>query len=577
MAAPIPAHDAERVAALRRHEILDTLPEADFDDLVQLASHICGTPIALVSLVDADRQWFKARLGLDATETSRENSFCAHAICEPDRDIFEIRDAWEDPRFSGNPLVQGDPNIRFYAGTPLVTRDGWPLGTLCVIDRKPRQLTKEQAEGLVMLRRHVVNALELRRLVREQAGTIEQLERTREALDIAHREAEDATAAKSRFLATMSHEIRTPMSAVIGMTTLLRGTALDAEQADYTETIRTCGEMLLALVNDILDFSKIEAGHLELEEGPFAIDACIDGAFEIVASLARQKDLRIVRQTGPAVPPVIVGDVVRLRQILLNLLSNAIKFTPFAGEITLGLTSRPRPDGRCELEFSVRDTGVGIPADRLDQIFELYRQADISTARNHGGTGLGLAISRRLAESMGGRMWVESIEGAGSTFRFTIVAACGESAAPASAPQKLDAGFAQRHPARVLVADDNALNRKVAMRLLENLGYKPDVVADGEAAIAHVRQHPCDMILMDDEMPGLSGGAATEEIRRTIPSERQPVIVALTAHALAGDRERYLGLGMDEYLTKPLRMEDLTALMSRLPELKSGLLARLGD
>ncbi len=575
MGFPLPANDAERVAELRRHEVLDTLPEADFDDLVRLASHICGTPIALVSLVDADRQWFKARLGLEADETPRDQSFCAHAICEPGRDIFEVSDAREDPRFAENPLVLGDPNIRFYAGTPLVTRDGWALGTLCVIDRKPRQLTKEQAEGLVMLRRHVVNALELRRLVREQARTIDQLDRTRQALDFAHREATAATEAKSRFLATMSHEIRTPMNAVLGMTALLRSTNLDPEQADYTETIRASGEMLMALVNDILDFSKIEAGQLELEQSPFAISACLGGAVDIVSSLAGQKGLGIVCESDPAAPAVIIGDVVRLRQILLNLLSNAIKFTPAGGQIKVGLTSRPLTDGRFELEFSVRDTGIGIPADRLEQIFELYSQAGVSTAREHGGTGLGLAISRRLAALMGGRMWVESTEGAGSTFRFTIVAVSGQSAEPAHVPRKFDSGFAARHPARVLVADDNAFNRKVALRLLQNLGYEPDAVSDGRAAIAHVQQHACDVILMDDEMPGLRGGAATDEIRRQIPAERQPVIIALTAHAMAGDRERYIASGMDEYLTKPLRVEDLTSLLSRLPELKAAMRARL--
>ena len=575
MGVPLPARDAERVEALRRHEVLDTLPEADFDDLVRLASHICGTPIALVSLVDADRQWFKARLGLEAVETPRDQSFCAHAICEPERDIFEVSDAREDPRFAENPLVLGDPNIRFYAGTPLVTRNGWALGTLCVIDRKPRQLTKEQAEGLVMLRRHVVNALELRRFLHEQAETISQLDRTRQALDVAHREAIAATEAKSRFLATMSHEIRTPMNAVLGMTALLRSTNLDPEQADYLETIRASGEMLMALVNDILDFSKIEAGQLELEQSPFAISACLSGSVGIMASLVRQKGLGIVCESDPAAPAVIVGDVVRLRQILLNLLSNAIKFTPAGGEIRVGFAARQLPDGRFELEFSVRDTGIGIPSDRLEKIFELYSQAEVSTTREHGGTGLGLAISRRLVGLMGGRMWAESALGAGSTFRFTILAASGESAEPSRAPLKFDSGFAARYPARVLVADDNAFNRKVALRLLQNLGYEPEAVDDGRAATAHVQQQACDVILMDDEMPGLSGGAATREIRRQIPIDRQPVIIALTAHAMAGDRERYIAQGMDEYITKPLRVGDLTSLLSRLPELKAGMRARL--
>jgi signal transduction histidine kinase/ActR/RegA family two-component response regulator len=571
---PTPHRDAERVQALRAHRVLDTLPEADYDDLVRLASHICGTPIALISLIDNDRQWFKARLGLDVAETLREHSFCAHAICEPDQEVFEVCDAQLDARFAQNPLVQGDPNIRFYAGTPLITRDGWALGTLCIIDRKPRQLTKEQTDALVTLRRHVVNALELRRLVHEQKHTINALHQTQEELEISRGQAEAATQAKSRFLATMSHEIRTPMNAVIGMATLLQTTPLNAEQQECTETIRTSGEMLLTLINDILDFSKIESGRLDLEQCPFALDYCIDRVIDLVASHARQKDLRLTRELAPGVPPVIVGDEVRLRQIILNLFSNAIKFTQQGG-VALRVDSVACPDGRHELHFAVHDTGIGIPPDRIDRLFQLYAQADISTTRNFGGTGLGLAISKRLVEMMGGRMWVKSAEGEGSIFNFTLVAAAGQSApAAAQVTGKLDPEFAARHPAQILVADDKPVNRKVAMRLLEKLGYHPASAFDGEAALAHVQQQPCDVILMDDEMPGLTGPAATAEIRKLIPAEKQPVIVALTAHALVGDRERYLAAGMDEYLTKPLRVEHLNALLARLPALRAALRSR---
>ncbi len=568
MACPIPVNDSERVAVLRAHQILDTLPEADYDDLVQLASHICGTPIALISLIDADRQWFKARVGIDAPETSRTHSFCSHAICEPERDVFVVNDARTDPRFARNPLVTGDPNIRFYAGTPLITHDGWALGTLCIIDRQPRELTKEQTAALVMLRRHVVNALELRRLVSEQSSTIHELHETQRSLDASRREALQATQAKSQFLATMSHEIRTPLNAVIGMTTVLRESALNADQLDCTETIRTSGELLLTLINDILDFSKIESGRLNLEQSPFALNACIDTAFDLVASHARQKHLRLTRSLAPGTPAAIVGDVVRLRQILLNLLSNAVKFT-LQGAVALHVGSRLLDDGRHELHFAVRDTGIGIPADRIDQLFQLYAQADISTTRHFGGTGLGLAISKRLVELMGGRMWVESSEGHGSTFHFTLTVPAAPALIPVASRPQLDAGFALKHPARVLVADDNPVNRKVAMRLLQHLGYTPEAALDGEGALAHVQKNSCDLILMDDEMPGLSGPAATAEIRRLVPAAQQPVITALTAHALVGDRERFIQAGMDEYLSKPLRIEDLTALLTRVPELRA--------
>ncbi len=573
MSPPIPERDAERVSVLHAHRVLDTPPEADFDDLVQLASHICQVPMALISLVDRERQWFKARIGLESPETPREHSFCAHAICEPAQDLFVVNDALNDPRFADNPLVLGDPGIRFYAGTPLVTHDGWALGTLCVLDRTPRELTPAQAAALRMLRRHVVNALSLRRLVGMQQENIQALHETQARLDEARRMAVEATEAKSRFLATMSHEIRTPMNAVIGMTTILQTTPLDGEQQDCVETIRTSGEMLLTLINDILDFSKIESGRLDLELAPFDLKACVDSAFGLVASHARQKQLSLTQAVAADVPARLLGDVTRLRQILLNLLSNAVKFTP-QGEVALQVSAHPAADGRHELHFAVRDSGIGIPADRLGRLFQLYTQVDASTTRQFGGTGLGLAISKRLVELMGGRMWVESTEGHGSTFHFTLNAAAAPLATAASAPPQLDATFAVRQPARVLVADDNPVNRKVAVRLLQRLGYDPAVAPDGHAALAHVEAQPCDLVLMDDEMPGLTGPETAAAIRRTVPRDRQPVIAALTAHALVGDRERYLEAGMDEYLTKPLRLEDLTTLLQRLPELRKRLIIR---
>lgn len=249
---PIPANDAARVALLRSLGVLDTPPEPDYDELTQLAAQICQVPIALISLVDGDRQWFKSKIGITATETSRETSFCAHAISGGTHELFVVPDAHSDPRFSDNPAVLDEPNVRFYAGAPLVTHDGWALGTLCVIDRKPRVLTPDQIAALSSLRRHVINAIELRRLVESQNRIITDLEQTRRALDDARSVAEEATRAKAEFLASMSHEIRTPMNAVIGMTTLLRSTSLNAEQCECVDTIHGSGEHLLTVINDIL-------------------------------------------------------------------------------------------------------------------------------------------------------------------------------------------------------------------------------------------------------------------------------------------------------------------------------------
>jgi signal transduction histidine kinase/CheY-like chemotaxis protein len=531
-----PTKDEEgRLKALYDYEILDTEAEKVFDDLTRLASEICGTPIALISLIDPERQWFKSKLGLDAEETSRDIAFCAHAINQ--REVFEVCDTLKDQRFVDNPLVTSDPNIRFYAGAQLITPEGFAIGTLCAIDKKPNHLSKQQRDSLEILARSVISQFELRK-------HIKQLER--------------ASQHKTEFLSNMSHELRTPLNAIIGFSRLMlediKTLNVPSKFTEYLKHMDYSGERLLSVINAVLDLSKIEEGHMQVEASSIHSREFFKKIEGMLSVSATEKNVVFDITVDKSVPSYIEFDEAKLTQILTNLINNGIKFTSAYKRVDVNIFTDNN-----EFIMVVKDQGLGISNSDQRKLFNKFQR--VGNTKISEGTGLGLSITKGLVELMGGSIALTSHEGRGSLFKVVL---------PLSANKKeqkerpIILSLSCKTNSKILVVEDNFINQEVIKAIFTSIGLTIQLAESGEKALEMVEESTFDMIFMDIQLPGINGNETTHLIKLKYPS--MPIIGlsadAFEQHRFISTDNQNSATGMSDYLTKPVERQQLISVLN---------------
>ena len=584
---PVAVDEAERINKLRKYNVLNDNDEPAFQRLIDLAKLFFDVPVVAITFMDEETQYLKSVQGLGGVcRTTREVAICNYTVLS--NEVFVVADLIEDSRFSQNLLVTESPYLRFYAGAPIILHEdnkSYRLGALCVMDMKPNHdFNEQQAKVLAQFAMMAADALQLQDK---------------------QRDAKHANEMKSDFLANMSHEIRTPMNGIIGMVEMLGETKLSSEQQEYVDNIKVSNEHLMAIINGILDLSKVESGKMTIDSIPVNLSALCNEVVSLFAIKARQRGLILDYHYTESLSPYVQGDPVRLKQILANLVNNAIKFTREGGRVSLEVKHVPnchcddfdddndsinryRAQGISESDLNkitaqeainnaiyhdvmticieVTDTGVGIKAESLDAIFDAYDQANKFTHRLYGGTGLGLSVCKSLVNLMGGYIDVDSEVGVGTTFSVFLPLTTIDENQYEMWQNSND--FTMIEPTHeraghILLVEDDTVNAIIAKKALNNSGHTVTHVTDGQQAIEIFALSPerYDVILMDHHMPILDGVQATIKLHELYDPQSLPPIIALTANAMDGEREKYLKVGMQDYCTKPFKQEQLNALV----------------